>query len=130
MLWSLLHVAHVLEDRLEGALSEVGLSAAKYGVLSELVKAEQPLPLSELAARISCVRSNITQLVDRLEADGLVKRVDDPADRRSVRASLTSQGKERQSAGAERVAVLQKEIADSVPGADRSALQRALSSLG
>src|SRR5437016_13107156 len=84
--FSLLHAAHVLEDKLENALATVGLSSAKYSVLHELVGAKTALPLSELAARLSCVRSNMTQLVDRLEAEGLVRRVQDPADRRSVRA--------------------------------------------
>src|SRR5712692_8462451 len=82
----LLKAAHALEDRLESTLGEVDLSAAKFGALSKLVAAGEPLPLSELAARVACVRSNITQLVDRLEDDGLVRRISDPSDRRSVRA--------------------------------------------
>jgi DNA-binding MarR family transcriptional regulator len=45
------------------------------------------------------VRSNITQLVDRLEAEKLVTRSDDPRDRRSVRAELTAKGRERHAAG-------------------------------
>ena len=34
----------------------------------------------------------MTQLVDRLEADGLVRRVADPTDRRSVKAEITDEG--------------------------------------
>lgn len=74
-------------------MGEAGLSMAKYFVLQALAEAGEPLTLTELAAGQHCVRSNITQLVDRLEADGLVKRVDDPADRRTIRASLTASGK-------------------------------------
>ncbi|TMF59752.1 MAG: MarR family transcriptional regulator, partial [Chloroflexi bacterium] len=37
----------------------------------------------------------VTGLVDNLERDGLVKRVDDPDDRRSVYAEITDQGRER-----------------------------------
>src|SRR5690606_35214717 len=70
-------------------------SLARFGVLDQLVRAGDPLPLSELASRLSCVRSNVTQLVDRLEVDGLVRRVDDPADRRSIRAALTAIGRQR-----------------------------------
>jgi DNA-binding MarR family transcriptional regulator len=44
---------------------------------------------------MACVRSNMTQLIDRLEADKLVRRVDDPGDRRSIRAELTKEGRER-----------------------------------
>ena len=50
----------------------------------------RPISLSELAEKLTCVRSNVTQLVDRLEADGLAKRADDPADRRAVRAKVTA----------------------------------------
>jgi len=75
------------------------------------------------------VRSNITQLVDRLEADGLVRRVEDPKDRRSVRATLTPLGRERQAAGARCVRDVQREMAERLAGTDGGALERALERL-
>jgi DNA-binding MarR family transcriptional regulator len=39
------------------------------------------------------VKSNITQLVDRLEADGFVSRQADPHDRRARLAALTAPGR-------------------------------------
>jgi DNA-binding MarR family transcriptional regulator len=90
---------HALETRLDEALEPLGLSLAKLGALSKLAAAGEPLPLSTLAERLACVRSNITQLVDRLEAEKLVTRSDDPRDRRSVRAELTAKGRERHAAG-------------------------------
>jgi DNA-binding MarR family transcriptional regulator len=90
---------HALETRLDEALEPLGLSLAKLGALSKLAAADEPLPLSTLAERLACVRSNITQLVDRLEAEKLVTRSDDPRDRRSVRAELTAKGRERHAAG-------------------------------
>src|SRR5437870_865945 len=87
-LFGLLQAADALYQRLESAMGTAELSMAKYGVLQTLADAGEPLTLTELAAQQHCVRSNITQLVDRLEADGLVKRVDDPQDRRTIRASL------------------------------------------
>ncbi len=96
---SILHAAHLVEDRIEAALATVGLSMAKQSALTKLAEAGEPLTLSDLAARLSCVRSNMTQLVDRLEADGFVRRVDDPSDRRVVRAELTSLGAKRQAEG-------------------------------
>src|SRR5688500_13415512 len=89
VMFSLLSAAHALEDRLESALAQTGLSMPKLSVLTHLVEAGEPQTLSSLAERLSCVRSNVTQLVDRLEADGLVRRVADPSDRRSIRAVLT-----------------------------------------
>jgi DNA-binding MarR family transcriptional regulator len=126
--FSIMHAAHLIEDRIEEALGKVGLSMAKHSALSKLQEAGEPLTLSELAERLSCVRSNITQLVDRLEADGLVRRVADPADRRSVRAELTDTGTEKQLAGAAEVARVQNEFAEKLGSTDLSALEAALSS--
>lgn len=126
---SLLHAAHLLENRIEDALGTIGLSMAKYRVLALLVEAAEPLPLSDLAARANCVRSNITQLVDRLEAEGLVLRIDDPADRRVRRAQLTLSGQERYTAGVEQMNRVQAAFTAEVPQAEREAFVRVLAAI-
>ena len=103
---------------------------AKFSVLSELVAAGKPLPLGELAGRLSCVRSNMTQLVDRLEADGFVRRVSSPSDRRSVSAEISELGKERQTVAAAEVARVSEEIAGLVQPEDHAALERIAQALG
>ena len=125
----LLEAARSIEDRLEGVLTEVGLTSAKYQAIDALARAGEPLTLSELASQLKCVRSNITQLVDRLEADGLVERVDDPTDRRAVRAIVTPLGMKRKAAGAEAVGRLQAEVAAHVAPAERAVLNRVLAAL-
>ena|SRR5215467_666603 len=125
----ILQTAHALEARLEAALDEAGLSGAKFSVLSELVRSREALPLSELASRLACVRSNMTQLVDRLEADGLVRRVADPNDRRSVKAQITDEGERRQADGARKVEALERGLAALVSGPDAAALHRMLDAL-
>jgi hypothetical protein len=75
---------------------------------------------------MTCVRSNITQLVDRLEADGLVSRVEDPRDRRSVRAAITPLGRERQAAGARLVQAIRNDVAEALSEIDPDVLERAL----
>ncbi|HWZ58716.1 MAG TPA: MarR family transcriptional regulator [Gemmatimonadaceae bacterium] len=130
VMWSLIHAAKAVEQRMESALELVELSSPKFAVLTILVDANDALTLSELAAKSSCVRSNMTQLIDRLEADGLVRRIDDPHDRRSVRAELTARGRERQAAGAQRMEVVQKELADLLPAdVDLAALCRTFGAL-
>jgi predicted transcriptional regulator len=74
---AMVQAAHRVEARLEEALAGVGLSIAKFETLSILVSQDRPISLSELAAKLVCVRSNVTQLVDRLETEGLVKRADE-----------------------------------------------------
>jgi DNA-binding MarR family transcriptional regulator len=122
--------AHGVEARLEGALDGLGLSLAKFNVLSRLAEVDEALPLSQLADRCSCVRSNITQLVDRLEADRLVERLNDPHDRRSVRAGLTSAGRERHAEALQVVQETESRVFAALDDADRASLSRLLGRLG
>jgi DNA-binding MarR family transcriptional regulator len=130
LMFSLINTGHAVEQNLEEALTRVGLSLAKFGALTHLVEAGEPLGMSDCAKKMICVRSNITQLMDRLEADGLVRRVEDPQDRRAVRATVTRLGVERQAAGAKQVAKVQAELFKILDGIDHGALRRALAVIG
>lgn len=98
-LHAIFEAAHAAETQVETRLSEIGLSLPKFLALKALADAGESLPLGQLAGRLSCVKSNITQLVDRLEADGLVARKPDPGDRRSRLAALTPAGRRACQAG-------------------------------
>lgn len=95
LLHALLQAAGAIEGSLERSVEPCGLSLAKMGALRILAESGEPVPLGQLACRLCCVKSNVTQLVDRLEADGLVRRMPDPADRRSVLAVITEAGHAR-----------------------------------
>src|SRR3984893_15324008 len=90
---SLLYTAGTVQAHVESKLGAVGLSLAKLAALSALVDAGESMPLGQLAGRLSCVKSNITQRVDRLEGDGLVARKPDPRDRRTRLAVMTAAGR-------------------------------------
>ena len=109
-LLAVLHASGVLESRVEAKLSDVGLSLAKLAALHHLTRAGESLPLGQLAERLACVKSNVTQLVDRLEADGLVSRAADPSDRRSRLAVLTAAGRKAYAKGSEMFAQVEKEL--------------------
>lgn len=126
---SLIWAAHSVQEDLEEALERHSLSIAKLNVLSRLAESGEPLSLSELAARLNCVRSNVTQLVDRLEAEGLVRREADPSDRRSIRAVITAAGRARQRVGALELESAESKVANLLSQHDRAALQRALEAL-
>lgn len=126
-MFSVINAGRAIEQRLEEALARDELSLAKFMALTHLVEAGEPLNLSEFAKKMACVRSNITQLMDRLEADNLVQRGEDPKDRRAVRATVTPLGAERQAAGAKKMARVQAELSKALKGMDHGALQRALS---
>jgi DNA-binding MarR family transcriptional regulator len=129
LMMAVIKSARHIQDRLERILESVSLTPAKFQALDALVRAGEPMALSELAGSLGCVRSNITQLADRLELDGLVKRVDDASDRRAIRAVVTPLGIERHAAGTEAIAELQNELASLVPSGDRLRLVEVLSGI-
>jgi DNA-binding MarR family transcriptional regulator len=126
---SLLSAAHAIENRIEASLNPLGLSLAKLNVLGILVASTSPLTLGELAQQLACVRSNVTQLVDRLEADGLVRREADPTDRRSIRAVVTDAGRDRERVGSLALSRVQDEISQALSSYDSVHIERALSAL-
>lgn len=128
-LFAVLHASSVLESRVEARLAEVGLSLAKLAALHHLSRAGESLPLGQLAERLSCVKSNVTQLVDRLEADGLVSRAGDPNDRRSRLAVLTVSGRKAYAKGSEIQAQAEKELFGALSADESRQLHELLAKL-
>jgi MarR family transcriptional regulator, transcriptional regulator for hemolysin len=129
LLEALLETAGVYHARIEDALRVLGLSRTLYVTLAQLANANGPLTLRELAEGQHCAPSNITQKMDRLEKDGLVRRVDDPEDRRSIRAKLTELGRERAAAAMQAVEEIKADLESSLAVSDREALARMLAGL-
>jgi DNA-binding MarR family transcriptional regulator len=96
---ALLHTAYAAQAEVEARLGPLKLSLAKLLALKALAEAGDSLPLGQLAERLACVKSNITQLVDRLEIDGFVRRESAPGDRRTRLAVLTADGRKAVAAG-------------------------------
>ena len=85
-----------LHASMERWADRFGLSEGRFQILVRLQ--HQPagrLTMGELAEMLDVSPRSITGLVDNLERDGLVRRADDPTDRRSVHAEITEQGRER-----------------------------------
>jgi DNA-binding MarR family transcriptional regulator len=98
--FGLIGAANTVQDFIESRLASVGLSIPRLAALQRLADAGDSLPLGQLAERLACVKSNVTQLIDRLEADGLVKRAADPNDKRSRLAVMTDAGRRAWQEGA------------------------------
>lgn len=73
------------------ACQELKLSPPQVMAL-RLLEPEAPMPMSELAGLMHCDNSNITGIVDRLEARGLVTRRPATHDRRVKHLVLTDDG--------------------------------------
>jgi MarR family transcriptional regulator, organic hydroperoxide resistance regulator len=73
------------------ALAELGLGFAQAHAL-RMLDPDEAMPMSALAERLFCDASNVTGLVDRLEARGLVERRSAEKDRRVKALALTPAG--------------------------------------
>jgi DNA-binding MarR family transcriptional regulator len=80
---------------MEATLAEHGLSHPDWGVLSSLrlVAGHRSSP-GELASNLELSSGAMTSRLDRLEKEGLVRRLPDPDDRRGVVVELTEAGRE------------------------------------
>ena len=72
-------------------LSELGISPQQSMAIGTL-KPGEPMPMSALADALHSDNSNITGIVDRLEAAGLAERRPDERDRRVKAVVLTEKG--------------------------------------
>jgi DNA-binding MarR family transcriptional regulator len=68
------------------------LSPNEYGVLYALAHAPAGLRITELGADVLLSQPGLSRLIARMEAAGLVERVEDPADGRASRIRLSAAG--------------------------------------
>lgn len=90
--WRLLwQVMQANKPRFMAFAQELGLAPMQLHAL-RLVEPGEGLPMSSLAGLLFCDASNVTGIVDRLEARGLVERRPSPKDRRVKLLVLTEEG--------------------------------------
>jgi DNA-binding MarR family transcriptional regulator len=118
------------ESKLDQALDSAGLTFVKWRVLDALVNASSPISLGKLAEHLNCVKSNVTQLIDRLESEGSVRRVSDPEDRRSILMELTESGKRMHTAGREALESATRGLFSGSNEEDRKSLRQLLDLIG
>ena len=90
----ILRAASALREWLDRGAAAAGLTSSQLGVLEALLHLG-PLQHHELGTKLLVSRANVTLLVDRLVAIGLVRRVRERTDRRCVRVELTVAGRRR-----------------------------------
>jgi len=88
----LLRAGRAVLARVEPRLVAAGLTTTQFGVL-EAILHKGPLSQRELCRKVLTSAGNMTDLVDKLEARGLVRRARPPSDRRAVRVELTRTGR-------------------------------------
>jgi DNA-binding MarR family transcriptional regulator len=90
---SIMRAQQVLMARLNELLRPLGLTFPRYEALMLLSFTRTgALPLGKIGERLQVHRTSVTNIIDKLEADGLVRRVPHTADRRATLAEITAAG--------------------------------------
>ncbi|HEY9620509.1 MAG TPA: MarR family transcriptional regulator [Crinalium sp.] len=89
-----MRIARLLEKHRETVLAEYGLNVWSFDVLATLRRQGPPYQLkpTDLYGLLMLSSGAMTNRIDRLEQDGVVVRIRDPDDRRSVSVQLTPEG--------------------------------------
>jgi DNA-binding MarR family transcriptional regulator len=92
---SIMRAQQILLGRLNETLKPLGLTFPRYEALMLLYYSRRgSLPLGIMGERLQVHRASVTNVIDRLEAQGLVRRKPHATDRRTVLAELTPTGRE------------------------------------
>ncbi len=91
---SIMRAQQIVLARVDEALKPWSLTFARYELLVLLTfSKEGVLPLGKMGDRLMLHQASVTNLVDRLEQQGYVRRVPHPTDRRTTLAELTTEGR-------------------------------------
>jgi len=127
--WRSLLIAHATLMRRLGAelVGETGLSLSEFDVLAQLAGAHGELRMTELSERAFSSRSGMTRRIDRLVAQGLVRRVGSVSDAREVVVSITDAGLARlEEAGLVHVRGVSRLFVEQLDDQELILLERAL----
>jgi DNA-binding MarR family transcriptional regulator len=92
---SIMRAQQILLARFNGLLAPYGITFPRYEALMLLSFTRSgELPLGKIGERLQVHRTSVTNIVDKLEADGLVRRVPHTEDRRATLAQITPRGRE------------------------------------
>ena len=115
-------LAHVSRARLTEALEGMGLRPADFAILHNLAEAGTATQL-QLARALRIHPSNLVALLDGLEADGLLVRARDPADRRRHVVGLTAAGANRLKAAEAAAHDAEQELLEPLDDDERARLE-------
>jgi DNA-binding MarR family transcriptional regulator len=89
----LLTCTQLIEKRVRAGLREqFGTTLPRFDLLAQLERNPEGLKMNALSRLLVVTGGNVTAIVDQLAKEGLVERLDEPADRRAFRIRLTRAG--------------------------------------
>ena len=91
---SVMRAEQIFLSRVDEVLRPIGLTFARYEALALLGFTKRgSLPLGKIGQRLQVHPTSVTNTVDRLEAQGFVRRLAHPTDRRTTLAEITDTGR-------------------------------------
>jgi DNA-binding MarR family transcriptional regulator len=91
---SIMRAQQILIAELDGLLRRYGITFSRYEALVLLTFSRSgSLPLSKIGERLQVHATSVTNVIDRLEAAGLVRREPNPRDGRGTLAVITDEGR-------------------------------------
>jgi DNA-binding MarR family transcriptional regulator len=92
---SVMRAQQMILSAVDGALKPFGLTFARYEALVLLTFSRKgALPLGKMGERLMIHPTSVTNIVDRLEGQRLVRRIDHPTDRRTTLCEITDAGRD------------------------------------
>ncbi|MGH9212716.1 MAG: MarR family winged helix-turn-helix transcriptional regulator [Acidimicrobiales bacterium] len=92
---SIMRAQQIILARVDAALKPFDLTFARYEALVLLYFSRQgALPLGKMGDRLMLHPTSVTNIIDRLEQQELVRRVRHPTDRRTTLAEITAEGRQ------------------------------------
>jgi len=89
----LLTCTQLIEKRVRAGLrEEFATTLPRFDLMAQLERHPEGLKMNELSRLLMVTGGNVTGVVDQLEKEGMVERLDEPADRRAFRIRLTRSG--------------------------------------
>src|SRR5882672_2067759 len=89
----LLTCTQLIEKRVRAGLREqFTTTLPRFDLMAQLERHPEGLKMNELSRLLMVTGGNVTTIVDQLEKEGLVERLDEPSDRRAFRIRLTKSG--------------------------------------
>lgn len=123
---SITRAHQILSARIDSALAPLALNFSRFEVLALLsFTREGKLPLGKVGDRLQVHPASVTNTVNRLEADGFVRRESHPTDRRTTLAVLTPAGRRRVGKAASALAEIEFGLA-GLSGAGRRSVDAAI----
>jgi MarR family 2-MHQ and catechol resistance regulon transcriptional repressor len=91
--WMLLHQTYNSIRKCENdVFAKTGITTQQHAILMAIKYANAPASPTQIADWVDRNPNSITLIIDRMEKNGLVKRVRDFKDRRSIRIAMTEKG--------------------------------------